>query len=95
MQIILEERRLTLLQTLHQMNARRLNSRLLAGALAALAVPGSVAEVEHDLRFLQDAQCVVLESLGPFLIAELLERGEQVATGELRVAGVKRASARG
>lgn len=95
MQIILEQRRLQLLKTLFEIDERRLNSRVLTNVIHSSGLPGTQADIESDLAFLQTAGCVVLETLGEFTIAELIERGENVATGALRIAGVQRARARG
>ena len=92
---IAEERRYEILKALIDLNERKLNSRIMQKVIAARGIPGTQADIEEDYRFLQSAKCVVLETLGTFVVAQLLARGEEVADGALRIAGVMRAPARG
>lgn len=88
-----EDQRLLILRLLAELAAYRANSSVLAMGLSSYGHAISRDQVKTELRWLEEQGLVVLEEVGPVLVATLTERGGDVATGRARVPGVKRPGA--
>ncbi|HDS1522152.1 hypothetical protein A7X89_11150 [Stenotrophomonas maltophilia] len=90
-----EDRRLVLLRLLAEQNGYRANSSTLHAGLHHMAVAGSRDDVLTDLTWLGEQGLLrVSEAVPGVLVAELTQRGQDVATGMTSVPGVRRPSAR-
>lgn len=85
--------RLVLLRLLEEMPAYRANSSVLNAALDSYGHTLSRDQVKTELYWLAEQGAVVLEDIGPVLVASLTERGQDIAAGRARVPGIKRPGA--
>lgn len=93
-QTIAEHLRCTLLRLLAEQSDRRLNESLLRDMSELWALNPTRDQVRSELSWLADQGLVTLRDLDGFLVAELTDRGEDVATARTTVPGVKRPSRR-
>lgn len=90
-----EDRRLVILRVLHEMPAYQSNSSILYTLIANWGHNPTRDQLKTDLRWLNEVGLVVTRDLsdGAVLLANLTERGQDVATGRAIVPGVKRPGA--
>lgn len=88
-----EDQRLLMLRLLAELPAYRANSSVLTMGLSSYGHAISRDQVKTEMAWLRDQGLVVVEDLGPVLVATLTERGADVATGRTTVPGVKRPGA--
>lgn len=85
-----EDRRLVVLRVLAEQVQYRANSSVLCHALNHFGHSVSRDQVRTDLAWLGEQQLVLIEDIGPVLVATLTERGQDVAAGRAIVPGVSR-----
>jgi hypothetical protein len=85
-----QARRLALLQALHAAAGYRANARLLRQFVQRVGYSALGSEVLRDLEYLRDAELLTLDETAGQLVAELTERGQDVATGAEVAEGVDR-----
>lgn len=84
------EARLKILQLLRRAGEQPLNHELLQRALESMAIRMSSAQIRAELAFLQEVRTVRLIDVGPLVLAELTERGHDVARGLSTIGGIDR-----
>ncbi|MGX9522483.1 VpaChn25_0724 family phage protein [Vibrio mediterranei] len=89
-----EDRRLVILRSLHDVAGYEMNDSMIDTCLDAWGHRISRDEVRIHLAWLADNGFITLRELGDSQIATLTGRGEDVATGQAIVPGVKRPRAR-
>ena len=89
-QMVTEDRRLVILKLLAESEGFTANEHLLASALPGFGHSVSHDRVRTDLDWLAEQELVTLASPGGVSVATLTARGDDVAAGRARVAGVKR-----
>jgi hypothetical protein len=82
--------RLALLQHLEQSAGYRAHEYLLVDWLTLAGLPVSAVLVSAELDWLAAAGLIVIEPLGSGRIAELHQRGQDVAAGRERITGIAR-----
>lgn len=89
-----KDRRLVLLRLLSEQNGYRANNSVLHAGLNFLGVAAARDDVLTDLHWLQDQSLVRLHPTGvsEVMVAELTNRGNEVAQGHAVVPGVSRPS---
>lgn len=85
-----QDRRLCILMALEQAAGYTAPVPLLNTFLASVGHTVSFEQIEQDLIFLADKNCLTLESKDGFRIATATQRGNDCALGLLSIAGVKR-----
>lgn len=85
--------RLVILRLLVEMTAYRANSSVLTMALDSYGHTLSRDQVKTELSWLAEQNALMLEDVGPVLVATLTERGQDIAAGRARVPGIKRPGA--
>lgn len=93
--IIRENRRLTILAILHEDPDYRANDDVLQTMLRALGLDASADQVRGDLVWLEEQGLVTTETVGPYTVAVLTQRGADCSQGRCRVPGVARPRPRG
>ncbi len=88
--IIREHRRLTILRSLYEQADFRLNESVLLDELHAYSFNLSADELRGELRWLEEQNLLAQGKIGNLVIAELTERGADVAMGRTTTHGVKR-----
>lgn len=89
-----EDRRLVILRSLHEMDGYEANESILDSCLDAYGHRISRDSVRTLLAWLQEQGLITLREVADCQIAMLTGRGEDVATGQARVPGVKRPRAK-
>lgn len=92
--IIREHRRLTILRCLHEQADFRLNESVLLDELHAYSFNASADGLRTDLAWLEEQGLLMQDAIGYLQIAELTERGADVAMGRTITPGVKRPNPR-
>lgn len=82
--------RLAVLQLLVGAAGYQANDSVIAQALAALGLPCSRDQLRGHLAWLEEVRLVMLIASGTLTVAELTERGNDVAAGRSAIAGVQR-----
>ena len=82
--------RLKILQLLRKAGEAPLNHELLQLALLSMSIRMTAAQVRAELQYLSEVGTVILQNVGPLLVAELTERGSDVARGLSVVTGIAR-----
>lgn len=85
-----EDRRLVVLRVLLEMPEYLANSSVLFAAMNHYGHSMSRDQVRTELSWLAEQSLVVIEDVGPVLVASLTERGQDVARGRSIVPGVSR-----
>ena len=85
-----EDRRLCILDFLKEVVDGKSNDFVLQTALERLGHVVTRTAVQADLRFLQEADLVVLDELEFVVVCQLTEAGRDVATGRTTAQGVKK-----
>lgn len=88
--IIRQHRRLTILRCLHEQADFRLNESVLLDELHAYSFNLSADELRGELSWLVEQSLLMQDKIGNLVIAELTERGADVAMGRTVTYGVKR-----
>lgn len=88
--IIREHRRLTILRCLHEQADFRLNGSVILDELHAYSFNLSADELRTELAWLEEQGLLVQDMIGNLKIAELTERGADVAMGRTITPGVRR-----
>ncbi|EJL6420083.1 ArsR family transcriptional regulator [Vibrio cholerae] len=89
-EILTEDQRLVILRSLHEMHGYEANESIIDSCLDAYGHKISRDVVRTHLFWLQEQGLVSLRDVGDCQIARLTGRGEDVATGQAVVPGVKR-----
>lgn len=82
--------RLKMLQLLAQANGYSMNHELLQNALGAVGIRATSDQVRAELGWLEQVTTVKLMDVGTLVVAELTERGLDVARGLSIVRGIDR-----
>lgn len=82
--------RLKMLQLLEKAAGYSLNNNILHTALASMGIRLSSAAVRAELSFLEECGTVKLMDVGTMVVAELTERGLDVARGNSTMRGIDR-----
>jgi hypothetical protein len=88
-----QDYRLVILRLLVEMTAYRANSSVLTMALDSYGHTLSRDQVKTELNWLAEQGALMLDDIGPVLVATLTERGQDIAAGRARVPGIKRPGA--
>ncbi|EGR1082985.1 ArsR family transcriptional regulator [Vibrio cholerae] len=89
-ELLTEDQRLVILRSLHEMHGYEANESIIDSCLDAFGHKISRDVVRTHLFWLQEQGLVSLRDVGDCQIARLTGRGEDVATGQAVVPGVKR-----
>ncbi|ENG6070363.1 ArsR family transcriptional regulator [Vibrio cholerae] len=89
-ELLIEDQRLVILRSLHEMHGYEANESIIDSCLDAYGHKISRDVVRTHLFWLQEQGLVSLRDVGDCQIARLTGRGEDVATGQAVVPGVKR-----
>lgn len=89
-ELLTEDQRLVILRSLHEMHGYEANESIIDSCLHAYGHKISRDVVRSHLFWLQEQGLVSLRDVGDCQIARLTGRGEDVATGQAVVPGVKR-----
>ncbi|HDV5416265.1 TPA: ArsR family transcriptional regulator [Vibrio cholerae] len=89
-ELLTEDQRLVILRSLHEMHGYEANESIIDSCLDAYDHKISRDVVRTHLFWLQEQGLVSLRDVGDCQIARLTGRGEDVATGQAVVPGVKR-----
>ncbi|EMK5461388.1 ArsR family transcriptional regulator [Vibrio cholerae] len=89
-ELLTEDQRLVILRSLHEMHGYEANESIIDSCLDAYGHKISRDMVRTHLFWLQEQSLVSLRDVGDCQIARLTGRGEDVATGQAVVPGVKR-----
>jgi len=87
---LIEDRRLVILRVLHEQIGYRANSSVLTAALNHFGHSMSRDQVKTELHWLAEQRLLVVDDIGPVIVATLAERGQDVANGRAIVPGVSR-----
>ncbi|EOA9033306.1 ArsR family transcriptional regulator [Vibrio harveyi] len=91
-ELLQQDQRLVILRSLYDMSGYEANESIIDSCLDTYAHNISRDEVRTHLRWLEDQGLVKVRDVAGCMIAKLTQRGEDVATGQARVPGVKRPS---
>ncbi|KFA96237.1 MULTISPECIES: VpaChn25_0724 family phage protein [unclassified Vibrio] len=89
-----EDQRLLILRSLFEMTGYDANESILDSILDTYGHKVSRDQVRTHLHWLEEQRLITLRNVSDCLIATLTARGEDVATGQSIVPGVKRPRAR-
>jgi len=89
-ELLTEDQRLVILRSLHEMHGYEANESIIDSCLDAYGHKISRDVVRTHLFWLREQGLVSLRDVGGCQIARLTGRGEDVATGQAVVPGVKR-----
>ena len=82
--------RLKILELLAQANGYSLNNEILRNALSAVGIRATGDQLRAELGWLEQVTAVKLFDVGHLIVAELTERGHDVAHGNSVVRGIDR-----
>ncbi len=88
-----EDRRLVILRLLSEMPSYRSNTSILCAGLDQMGHAATRDQVKTDVEWLAEQSLVKTEDVGSVVVVQLLERGQDVATGRAVVPGVKKPGA--
>ncbi|ELL9331488.1 ArsR family transcriptional regulator [Vibrio fluvialis] len=89
-ELLTEDQRLVILRSLHEMAGYEANESIIDSCLDAYGHKISRDMVRNHLAWLEEQGLLTLRDVGGCQVARLTGRGEDVATGQARVPGVKR-----
>lgn len=92
---LLADIRLVILRILNELPGYRANSSILSNALERFGHTQTRDQVKTQLMWLAEQGLVTVETVGPVIVADLTERGGDIATGRATVPGVSRPRAGG
>ncbi|HAS6672762.1 ArsR family transcriptional regulator [Vibrio parahaemolyticus] len=93
-EVLKEDQRLVILRSLHEMDGYEANESIIDSCLDAYGHKISRDVVRTHLAWLEEQSLVSIRKVDECQIATLTGRGEDVATGQARVPGVKRPRAK-
>ncbi|MEZ8102134.1 VpaChn25_0724 family phage protein [Vibrio bivalvicida] len=93
-ELLKEDQRLVILRSLHEMDGYEANESILDTCLETYGHRISRDAVRTHLAWLEEQGLLTLREVAECQIATLTGRGEDVATGQARVPGVKRPRAK-
>lgn len=80
--------RLKILQLLSQTNGYSLNNEIITSSLTSMGIMLSSAVIRAELQWLSEVGAITIMPVGPLLVAELTERGHDLAKGNSRISGI-------
>ncbi|ELE2164755.1 ArsR family transcriptional regulator [Vibrio fluvialis] len=89
-ELLTEDQRLVILRSLHEMAGYEANESIIDSCLDAYGHKISRDMVRNHLAWLEEQGLLTLRDVGGCQVARLTGRGEDVATGQAQVPGVKR-----
>ncbi|EPB6723269.1 ArsR family transcriptional regulator [Vibrio fluvialis] len=89
-ELLQEDQRLVILRSLHEMAGYEANESIIDSCLDAYGHKISRDMVRNHLAWLEEQGLLTLRDVGGCQVARLTGRGEDVATGQAQVPGVKR-----
>lgn len=89
-ELLQEDQRLVILRSLHEMAGYEANESIIDSCLDAYGHKISRDMVRNHLAWLDEQGLITLRDVGGCQVARLTGRGEDVATGQAQVPGVKR-----
>ncbi|EJL6577392.1 VpaChn25_0724 family phage protein [Vibrio fluvialis] len=89
-ELLTEDQRLVILRSLHEMAGYEANESIIDSCLDAYGHKISRDMVRNHLAWLDEQGLITLRDVGGCQVARLTGRGEDVATGQAQVPGVKR-----
>ncbi|ELL9329702.1 ArsR family transcriptional regulator [Vibrio fluvialis] len=89
-ELLKEDQRLVILRSLHEMAGYEANESIIDSCLDAYGHKISRDMVRNHLAWLEEQGLLTLRDVGGCQVARLTGRGEDVATGQAQVPGVKR-----
>ncbi|EOV1090641.1 ArsR family transcriptional regulator [Vibrio fluvialis] len=89
-ELLTEDQRLVILRSLHEMAGYEANESIIDSCLDAYGHKISRDMVRNHLAWLEEQGLITLRDVGGCQVARLTGRGEDVATGQAQVPGVKR-----
>ncbi|ANZ09325.1 MULTISPECIES: VpaChn25_0724 family phage protein [Vibrio harveyi group] len=92
--VLKEDQRLVILRSLHDMDGYSANESVLDVCLDTYGHQISRDAVRTHLAWLEEQSLITIRTVAECQIATLTGRGEDVATGQARVPGVKRPRAK-
>ncbi|MCS0442125.1 ArsR family transcriptional regulator [Vibrio diabolicus] len=92
--VLKEDQRLVILRSLHDMDGYSANESVLDVCLDTYGHRISRDAVRTHLAWLEEQNLITIRTVAECQIATLTGRGEDVATGQARVPGVKRPRAK-
>ncbi len=88
--LLIEDQRLVILRSLREMHGYEANESIIDSCLDAYGHNISRDNVRNHLAWLEEQGLITLRKIQDCQIARLTGRGEDVATGQATVPGVKR-----
>lgn len=89
-EMITSDKRLVILRSLREMTGYKANDSILDSCLETFGHSVSRDEVRTHMRWLEEQGLITVEKVGETLVAKLTGRGDDVATGQAVVDGVKK-----
>ncbi|MCP1601442.1 repressor of nif and glnA expression [Aeromonas caviae] len=89
-EFVLADQRLLILRSLREMTGCSANESILDSCLDAYGHSVSRDAVRTQMRWLEEQGLLTVEKVGETLVAKLTGRGDDVATGQAVVDGVKK-----
>ncbi|AAN55704.1 ArsR family transcriptional regulator [Shewanella oneidensis MR-1] len=89
-ELLIEDQRLVILRSLREMPAYEANESIVDCCLESYGHNISRDQVRTHLAWLEEQGLITIRKLDDYKIARLTGRGEDVATGQATVPGVKR-----
>ncbi|ELJ8641946.1 ArsR family transcriptional regulator [Vibrio cholerae] len=93
-ELLTEDQRLVILRSLHEIDGMEANESILDLCLETYGHKVSRDSVRTLMAWLQEQGLITIRDVAGCQIASLTGRGEDVATGQARVPGVKRPRAK-
>ena len=89
-EVVVQDQRLLILRSLREMTGYSANDSILDSCLEAYGHSISRDAVRTQMRWLEEQGLITVERVGETLVAKLTGRGDDVATGQAVVDGVKK-----
>ncbi|MFM5095801.1 VpaChn25_0724 family phage protein [Aeromonas rivipollensis] len=89
-EFVVSDQRLLILRSLREMTGYSANDSILDSCLEAYGHSISRDAVRTQMRWLEEQGLITVEKVGETLVAKLTGRGDDVATGQAVVDGVKK-----
>lgn len=87
-QVIVSEARLRILRLLLKANEQPLNHEILAMGLNSMGLRMTIDQVRAELHWLAEMRTVTILTVGHMAVAEITQRGMDVAKGLSQIAGI-------
>ena len=85
-----EAARLKILELLQQTNGYSLNNQVIGMSLESMGIRLAASVVRAELGWLQDVGALTLTEVGTLVVADLTERGHDLARGLSSIKGIAR-----